>query len=176
MAFLCLSFAIAAKSQNCFGTEGSIVASLACANATMGFDVSEKAAEYGSSQKYKFTYQMGESTEVPLPSWYMMDKSGKAFNIHQYGFKAGGNEINIVYKIITRYTDADVAIVIEGKPVFHHIVSMSADKGNGMRTISGSGTYGEEKVRFELVLFDSDLAGFKFGTTTDITLRISKVI
>lgn len=171
MKFIYLSFMLVLLSvldcsaQNCFNEFDNVVSDVACVDYSMGFDVNVMAAKIGSPNQPLFTTTTNEGFTKLAPSWFMMDKSGKLFNIHQYGFKTD-NDLNIVvvYKVLVKDKSIEAAITIEGKPVYHGITNLSIDKYGYYRTPDLNGGFDFKSSGLLIVLNDkSQLVCFAFG-------------
>jgi hypothetical protein len=165
-----MAFAIFGKyaySQDCFNENDSIVSSLACVDANATFDMNYQAAIINNPSQPKFVVFDG-SLNHAIPSWYMMDKKGNFFNIHQYGFTVNDIHIIITYKILKIFELADVAIVINGKPFYHKISYIyKNNKIPNCYDIVATGGTNSNQLQFDLnFIGDSNLAGIQLGDLT----------
>jgi hypothetical protein len=164
--YLCLMLALLAfnaKSQNCFGEYDNIVSSLVCVNAKGGFDIMSQTALIENPTQKKFAITNTNDKEY-IPSFYMMESSGDFSNIHQYGFQCKGFEIYLTYKIVQRYTNAELAFVIANYPAFHKVVNIETEPKNGYHTITGNYRFQNKDYSFAIILDGSDLVAVSMGS------------
>lgn len=153
---------LSSYSQECFN-ENSTVAKLACADAQMTFDLNKTASEVKYAPKLTFAYINDDGKNLVIPSWFMMEKSGKLFNIHQYGFKKGDTEMVVVYKILEKNSQAEVAIMVANSPFYHGVLSLSKNQGV-FTTSEVEGTFNGYPLKFMLILNNqSQLQAFALG-------------
>jgi len=164
--------AIKTHAQNCFNEYDNTVSSLACVDYQAGFEINKTAALYSNPNQPTYTTTDDNNFTKGVDCWYMMDRSGNFFNIHQYGFKSvEGSEIVIAYKIMQKNVKAELAIVVNGQPYFHGIVVLSDNGHNIYKTGSILGQYSYTNSSFILALDEnSRLFGYGIGGFI-VTLR-----
>lgn len=153
-----------AKSQDCFGEFESNVSSIACINYELGFELSKNGAIASETPQPFFAVNNSHGSRDRIQSFYMIDKKGTFFNIHQHGFKVGDMIIEVDYKIVSLNRLVDLAIVIDGQPVFHKIADISEKYSDNIRVINGVGVYSGRAERFAVLIRNSDLVGFQMNT------------
>jgi len=165
LCLLLASLAISAKSQNCFNEYDNNVSALACVDAVATFEMNYYAAIIKQPQQDRFALYLNDKN-YPLQSWHMMDRSGPDFNIHQYGFKDGDVNVIVVYKIVKRYTVADIAIIVAGQPYYHNTnASIYTNPKDDLHDIEGIASIGNKKSSFIIIMDGSDIVSVKIGDT-----------
>lgn len=159
------SITITVKSQDCFNEFDSTVASVTCINSEAEFEMMRQFAVISNPSQSTFT-MIEDNIKNIIPSWDMIGKKGKFFNIHQYCFTKRGLNIYISYKIIKFKKIAELAIVIGKEPFYHSIVAIYPHPSNKYHLISDIGKFWGSELKFDLIFEnDSNLLAFNLDDT-----------
>jgi hypothetical protein len=132
------------------------------------FEMSYKA-EIASGVDHEIFSRFDGETNHVVKSWALLDREGQFFNLHQYGFLIGEQQIIIVYKILKRYSLAEYAIVIGNKPFYYGKLEILTNN-NDYHISNSVSIYDNSPLKFEITLQGSNLASFKLGNLHIIRL------